>query len=710
VVLRNDAHNNRAGIMLYDSNENEILRNTCSNNWEGGILVYSDSASNIISKNNFTNNYRHAKDVGYGNQWDNGSIGNYWDNYTGVDTDDDGIGDSPYTYIFGSAGSQDNYPIWRDSDDIAPQITINIPNPNDLTGKKSPTFNLKITDQTLNSTWYRLWNGTILTTNSSFGYLIDTEIDQNIWNEVGNGTVTINFFANDSLGRLTYKNVTVRKDIYNPLITINKPIENELFGIKAPSADDFNITFEDPNDIDNKWYMLSNKTDNTTNHTWNGYIDQGVWDEIFNGTINIKIFANDSVGNIGFAEISVKKDIHIPEILINYPNEYQIFGSNAPNFNVEITDLELDVMWYSLNGRNNITFSSNGTIDQAEWNSLIDGIIKITFYANNTLDNKNSESVDVIKDTVSPIINIISPNPDDVFGNVSPSFIVEISDPNLDTIWYTVDGGVNNYIFTDNGSINQSAWNSLPEGNVVLRFYANDSVGNIEFADVTIRKDVNAPIIAINNPQNSDVIGATAPNFDISIDELNLDKTWYSLNGGNNITFTGLTGTINQALWDALFEGNVIIRFYANDTLGRIGFVEVTVRKDSEAPIISIVTPNMNEVFEITPAYEIAITEANLDKIWYTFDGGINNIFITELIGIMDLNLWNHLPNVYITIRFYANDTLGNISFDEVIVVKDTPTTNPSPGGIPGYNTFLLIGIICVVSVILIKKRNKNKV
>jgi len=28
---------------------------------------------------------------------------------------------------------------------------------------------------------------------------------------------------------------------------------------------------------------------------------------------------------------------------------------------------------------------------------------------------------------------------------------------------------------------------------------------------------------------------------------------------------------------------------------------------------------------------------------------------------------------------------------------------------IPGYTMFLLIGIICVVSVILIKKRNKNK-
>ena len=136
-----------------------------------------------------------------------------------------------------------------------------------------------------------------------------------------------------------------------------------------------------------------------------------------------------------------------------------------------------------------------------------------------------------------------------------------------------------NTTFTENGTINQVLWDPLPEGNVILRFYANDSVGNIGFAEVTIRKDVTAPLIAINNPQSSDVIGATAPSFNISIDELNLDKTWYSLNGGNNITFSGLTGTINQALWEALSEGNVIIRFYANDTLGRIGFQEVTVVK-----------------------------------------------------------------------------------------------------------------------------------
>jgi len=60
----------------------------------------------------------------------------------------------------------------------------------------------------------------------------------------------------------------------------------------------------------------------------------------------------------------------------------------------------------------------------------------------------------------------------------------------------------------------------------------------------------------------------------------------FSLNGGVNTTFTGLTGSINQALWNALAEGNVVIRFYANDSAGNMGFAEVTIRKDVSVPII----------------------------------------------------------------------------------------------------------------------------
>ena len=156
-------------------------------------------------------------------------------------------------------------------------------------------------------------------------------------------------------------------------------------------------------------------------------------------------------------------------------------------------------------------------------------------------------------------------------------------------------------------------------------------------------------------------------------------------------------------------NGTIIIRFYANDTINRITFTEVNVKKDSEDPIISIGSPTMNEVFEIPPAYEFTITEANLDKIWYSFEGGTNKIFITGLIGVIELTLWNQLPNGYVTIRFYANDTLGNINFDEVIVVKDTPTPSP-PLGIPGYNVFILLGVISLIAAFIIKRKfNKGK-
>jgi nitrous oxidase accessory protein NosD len=35
-------------------------------------------------------------DVGNNKQWDDGGFGNYWSDYTGKDTNTEGIGDTPY--------------------------------------------------------------------------------------------------------------------------------------------------------------------------------------------------------------------------------------------------------------------------------------------------------------------------------------------------------------------------------------------------------------------------------------------------------------------------------------------------------------------------------------------------------------------------------------------------------------------------------------
>ncbi len=108
-------NNNENGIILLWVSYSNISDNDIQSNSLRGVYIAGGS-NNQIWQNEFRTNGINALDNGNTNQWDNGSIGNYWDDYTGSDENGDGIGDEPYS-IDGTAGSVDNYPIWNDSID-----------------------------------------------------------------------------------------------------------------------------------------------------------------------------------------------------------------------------------------------------------------------------------------------------------------------------------------------------------------------------------------------------------------------------------------------------------------------------------------------------------------------------------------------------------------------------------------------------------------
>ncbi|MGA1873182.1 MAG: nitrous oxide reductase family maturation protein NosD, partial [Thermoplasmatota archaeon] len=95
IVKDNIISRNRFGIIVKESEDNYFYNNSISNN-DFGVYLDATSTNNLIYHNNFVDNEEQAVDLG-DNSWssDEGE-GNYWSDYTGTDSDDDGIGDSSY--------------------------------------------------------------------------------------------------------------------------------------------------------------------------------------------------------------------------------------------------------------------------------------------------------------------------------------------------------------------------------------------------------------------------------------------------------------------------------------------------------------------------------------------------------------------------------------------------------------------------------------
>ncbi len=320
IVSKNTMDDNAVGLYLYASDNNSIISNIISDSNSNGIYYdgesdYQEITENIILNNTVglniigTNNYnliyknfflrngKHAYDDGIGNKWNSTSIGNYWDNWTGPDSEPDGIVDISYTFIGGSAGSVDYLPI---ADDIGPSVIINSPTSSDVFGSNTPTYDVTITDTYLYEMWYTLDGGLH---NYTFTGSIGT-LEQSSWDIISDGSITLTFFASDKPGNIGSANVNIIKDTTGPIITITSPTSGADVGSNAPA---FIITVTDDH-LDSVWYSLDGGLTNYT-ITTNATIDQSAWAALSEGSITITFYANDTVGNLSFEEVTITKEI-----------------------------------------------------------------------------------------------------------------------------------------------------------------------------------------------------------------------------------------------------------------------------------------------------------------------------------------------------------------------------------------------------------------
>ncbi len=105
------------GMVVDDSSRNEITGNTFTDNTRYAIEMDTFSNNNVVHHNTFIDNGNGSEQQCYDNSganaWDNGTEGNWWSDYFGLDGDGDGVGDTPYDIDNPNhtADAEDRYPI-----------------------------------------------------------------------------------------------------------------------------------------------------------------------------------------------------------------------------------------------------------------------------------------------------------------------------------------------------------------------------------------------------------------------------------------------------------------------------------------------------------------------------------------------------------------------------------------------------------------------
>jgi len=220
--------------------------------------------------------------------------------------------------------------------------------------------------------------------------------------------------------------------------------------------------------------------------------------------------------------------------------------------------------------------------------------------------NIGVETVSILLWNVPPDIIINSPSQDEYIGTVAPDFDLSINESSLDSTWYTLNGGLTNYTFVGTlGTINQTGWDALLSGLILIEFYANDTKGNIGNASVAVIKDIDDPTSSIHFiPYSGTDKVLKSTSFTITADDGSGSGILGIQYNINNTGWVSYTGPFDLSSFE---YGSFVISYYAIDNMGNIEEINIflgsLVEETSKSPAI----PGYDTVILIAIAFTVSI-------------------------------------------------------------------------------------------------------
>jgi len=605
IVSGNNVSDNVAGILLAYSNNNTISENTVHNEGWGGIYLMYESNNNTVIGNNLTYNSGGIKLENSnhctisGNLVNNSSydginlmncnfttvLGNTVNNNTenGI-----GLGNSNNNTISGNTANNNNFK----------GIYLSNSNNNTISGNNATNNNNGIV--LVGSSNNNTISGNAVNNSTVNGIYLDasnnnTLSGNNVTNNI-RGLYLVASSNNTALGNNAINNTRgiFLESSHNNIVSGNKATNNTYEGIYLEYSNNNMVSGNNAYNNSGNGIKLESSSNNTLSGNTvnnNGGFGINLWISNNNTVLGNNLFYN----TFG--------------IMVYHSNNSDIMGNNV-NDNSEIgiafsTYANYNTIYNNFLRRNTIHAQDNGTSNQ--WYKGIignywdnyggadindDGIGDISYLIPGTTGSRDNYPQWWDGDNI-PIITIITPSEDYLFGKNAPNYQISYIAVDKDQIWYTLNNSITSLTLKNitnlANALDQSLWDSFGSCTITIRFSINDTSGNIGYDEITVTKDVTAPLIIINYPSTNIIYGVNFPTFNISVyDVSGVDIVWYTIDGiFTSFTFNAnssteqfiVSGTIDQSIWNSFGDETVIIRFYANDTLGNLRVVNTTISK-----------------------------------------------------------------------------------------------------------------------------------
>jgi parallel beta-helix repeat protein len=580
------SYNNDKGFSLQDAQNNIIVNCSSFNNNYG---IYSlRPTGNVIHHNNFYNNTQNALDVTSNtNQWDdNISEGNYWDNYTGVDANGDGIGDTPYNISGGS--NKDRYPLMLPLDTTPPMITNVQATPNVQKPNEPMNITCIVTDN------WNMVNTVKINISGPGGFTLDAPMNHGSSYYYNNSYTTLGVYYYFIWANDTQRNIATSGSYSFVITDLDKPTSsvNPLplwktttpFTIIAIAYDNTavaNVTF---------WYRYSTNGTSWTAWTSYGTDEDAPWSWSFTGSDGYYQFysiAVDDYGNIedspGAADASTGIDTVKPvtTIILTGTTGANNWYKSSITVTLSATDALSGVnsTWYKLD-------AGYWTIYTVPFTVSAEGQHTVSYYSFDHAGNQEvANSVSFKIDTIAPITTHT------LVGFIGSQgwYVTNV------TVTLSANDATSGVNYTKY-KLNTGDWIVYTgffvvttDGNYTLYYYSVDFAGNTETTKQVafrIQHDVTPPVTTHEfggvMGENNWFIGAVTVTLTAVDDSAGVASTTYKLDAGTWTPYIGAFLITGDAAAHSL-------SYYSVDKVGNTESVkEATLKIDRTKPTINL--------------------------------------------------------------------------------------------------------------------------